>query len=46
MSGYYVSSNDVIIEKNLSYAQAMMLWNELDLRGFENVQVFEMNKNK
>lgn len=39
MSGYRVVSGDAIIQKDLSYAQAMMLWDELDLMGFENVEV-------
>ena len=39
MSGYRVVSGDTIIQKDLSYAQAMMLWDELDLMGFENVEV-------
>lgn len=39
MSDWCVVSGDTIIQKNLSYAQAMILWDKLDLMGFENVEV-------
>jgi len=39
MASYSVVSGNTVIQKDLSYSQAMVLWDELDMRGFENVEV-------
>ena len=39
MASYSVVSGNTVIQKDLSHSQAMMLWDELDMRGFENVKV-------
>lgn len=39
MSGYIVWVGGVAIAEGVDYATAMILWNEYDLRGYEDVRV-------
>ena len=39
MSGYIVWVGGVAIAEDVDYATAMVLWNEYDLKGYEDVRV-------
>jgi hypothetical protein len=39
MSGYIVWVGGVAIAEDVDYATAMILWNEYDLKGYEDVRV-------
>lgn len=39
MSGYIVWVGGVAIAEDVDYATAMVLWNEYDVKGYEDVRV-------
>ena len=46
MSGYIVWVGGVAIAEDVDYATAMVLWNEYDLKGYEDVRVEGIIKTK